>query len=79
MIPKRKEPTWNRERRRHPKRFASLSLPSGSGMPWLLYGLMRRGGFMAGEQISVARPLPSTGGKSFVSRLWAKAKRMIGG
>jgi hypothetical protein len=46
MIPKNKAPGLNREQRRHPKRYAMTALPKGSGMPWLLMGLLYRGGYM---------------------------------
>jgi hypothetical protein len=67
MIDKRKAPHLNRQQRRHPVRDSKVS--RSFGLPWLLMGLLIRGGYILGETvrpvvpgISVARPA----GKSVV-------------
>lgn len=80
MIAKSKAPHLNREQRRHHKRFAMTLLPSGSGMPWLLMGLMLRGGYMApgygikdlstGKLVGEKEPLVSLSG----ARIWPNGK-----
>lgn len=52
MIPKHKAPHLNRAQRRHPEKLTMQQLPKGEAMPWLLYGLLRKGGYMAGINLA---------------------------
>lgn len=84
MIPKSKAPHLSRAHRRHPERLRAALMQTPKAMPWLLYGLMRRGGYLLGEQIEAVegKRAPINAAPQAKPGLIAKAKsffnRMMG-
>lgn len=93
MIPKAKAPGLNREQRRHPERYRMTSVGKQYGMPWLLMGLLRRGGYMGegvgimdlstGQMVggpNVLRPAPAPSAKpGFLAKVGRFFRRLTGG
>lgn len=82
MIPKFKAPHLNRAQRRHPARLLQApTLPAGSGMPWLLYGLLQRGGYLVGNPLPPTAPIvrgPNDESDGFIARASRFFRKLIG-
>jgi hypothetical protein len=68
-LTKKQFPWLNRQQRRHPKALSRkmTAATQGNAVPWLLYGLLVRGGFVKPKVVAPAAIRPA--GKSIFSRL----------
>lgn len=86
MLAKSKHPALNRHQRRHPSKYAQAGKITGvTSLPWLLWGMMARGGYLASlneaiNPVPAPRPVYHTRqqGKSWMGKAMSALRKVFG-
>lgn len=85
MLSKSRHPHKNRHQRRHPEKYEQHKATGANALPWLLWGLLTRGGYV-GSLYEAINPIPAPRldfhqrkpGKSWFGKAVASLRKVFG-